>query len=181
MADTNIEAGGESRPQPPGITPRPVLAGERALLLIGGLVLLGMVAVTSVDVLGRYLFNAPLGYAFELTQMGMALLVFCALPSVTLRSEHVTVGLFENWGRGRLQAVRDTIIALLMVVVSLFLAWRLWRLTMRFYDYNDRTAVLGMPTSVFAGLAVVAFALVGVAAIVVMLAAALRIFRRAVQ
>lgn len=133
--------GGESPPPA-----NPILrVADGVFAIVGGIVLFGMMAMTAIDVFGRYFFNAPLGFAFELTQLAMAVLVFAALPSVTLRGQHVTVGLFENAFTGRGRAIRDTILALATAICCAYLAWRLSRLAGRFVGYGEITTVLRVP------------------------------------
>lgn len=181
MTDSLDNTGGAGdepvRPPPPARTPHFLLGAERLLIVLGGLVLFLMMAMTAVDVIGRYIFNAPLGFAYELTQMGMALLVLCALPSVTLRSEHVTVGLFESAFAGRVGQVRDVLVALLVVGISVFLAWRLYLLAARLLAWNDRTPMLGMSTGLFIGLASLAFVLISLAALVILASTLIDLFR----
>lgn len=120
------------------------------LSAIAAATLFGMMAVTAVDVFGRYLFNSPLQGGYELTQLLMISLVFAALPSVTRRGEHITVGLFEKMFRGRARVVRDTIIALVVMIGSAYLAWRLYILAGRFSGFGDTTATSRIPIAPFA-------------------------------
>ncbi|MDY8109184.1 hypothetical protein U0C82_08510 [Fulvimarina sp. 2208YS6-2-32] len=51
------------------------------LALVAALLVMGLIAVTCIDVIGRYLLNRRFGSAYELTQMLLASLVFVALPA----------------------------------------------------------------------------------------------------
>ena len=53
------------------------------------LMLIGLVALTVADVIGRYVLNAPLPGAFELTELMLGALVFAALPIAAFSEEHV--------------------------------------------------------------------------------------------
>jgi TRAP-type C4-dicarboxylate transport system permease small subunit len=59
--------------------------------------LLGLMAVTGLNVIGRYFLNAPLRGAFELTEVLLAALVFSALPLVGRADEHVDVDIVTNF------------------------------------------------------------------------------------
>jgi TRAP-type C4-dicarboxylate transport system permease small subunit len=122
-------------------------------------ILFGMMAVTTVDVLGRYLFNSPLQGGYELTQLLMLSLVFAALPLITRRSEHITVGLFEQAFHGRARNLRDAIIAAVVVMGSAYLAWRLYVLAGRFSSFGDTTATSRIPLAPFAYAGAMALAL----------------------
>ena len=80
----------------------------------------------------------------------MLSLVFAALPSVTRRTEHITVGLFENAFTGWMRAARDTVIALTVAVCAVYLAWRLYVLAGRFDAFGDTTATSRIPIAPFA-------------------------------
>ena len=54
-----------------------------------------MMMLTAVDVAGRYLFNKPLAGGFELTEMMLAALIYCGLPLVSKRREHIVIDTFD--------------------------------------------------------------------------------------
>jgi TRAP-type C4-dicarboxylate transport system permease small subunit len=132
---------------------------------VAAAILFGMMAVTAIDVFGRYLFNSPLQGGYELTQLLMASLIFAALPSVTRRGEHITVGLFENTFTGWLRVFRDGIIAAVIMICSAYLAWRLYVLAGRFSAFGDTTATSRIPIAPFAYAGAAALALCAVAGI----------------
>jgi TRAP-type C4-dicarboxylate transport system permease small subunit len=148
---------------------------DAALCALAGLVLFTMMVITAIDVIGRYFFNAPLGGAFEVTQILMAALVFTALPPVTLRRQHITIGLIEGLFRGRMAHTRDLIVAAIVTVSAAYLAWRLWLLAERFAGRGDETASLAIPLAPVAFGAAVAVALVAAAGLVLAVVSAGRL------
>jgi len=58
----------------PGLTP--AVTGMNTL---GALVVLAMAVIVNIDVIGRWLFNAPLDGAVELTEMGIVAIVYLQL------------------------------------------------------------------------------------------------------
>ena len=58
-------------------------------------VLFVMMMITAVDVAGRYLFSKPLAGGFELTEMMLAALIYCGLPLVSKRREHIVIDTFD--------------------------------------------------------------------------------------
>ena len=60
---------------------------QKTLGLFAAIVLFLMMTITAVDVVGRYFFNKPLAGGFEITEIGLALLIYCALPLVSARRE----------------------------------------------------------------------------------------------
>ena len=95
------------------------------IAFVGGLMLLVMMALTIVDVVGRYIFNSPLGGAGELTELILVSVIFMGLPAVTLEKEHTTVDLFtarmplwtERW--------RALAIGVFSCVILSTIAWQL--------------------------------------------------------
>ena len=150
---------------------RPLAAATRLLQLVAALLLLVMMAVTFVDVIGRYVFNSPLPGAFELTEVLLALVVFVGLPIVTARREHVTVDLLTGRLPGRLrQGLARAALAVTAGVLAVF-AWRLAILGRDYSAYGDATVYLGIPLG---PVAVVMAVLAGISALV----AAVLILRR---
>jgi TRAP-type C4-dicarboxylate transport system permease small subunit len=133
---------------------------------MAALILFAMMSVTAVDVVGRYFLNSPLQGSYELTQLLMLSLVFAALPSVTRRTEHITVGLFENAFTGWMRPARDAVIALLVAVCAVYLAWRLYVLAGRFGAFGDTTATSRLPIAPFAYGGALSMALCAVASLV---------------
>jgi len=98
----------------------PVLACLAAALLFA------LMLLTCVDVGGRYLFNRPVYGGFELTEMLLAAVIFAGLPLVTLRNDHVTVDLFDPVTPDWLFRIQHFVGCAIGVVVTGYLAWRLW-------------------------------------------------------
>ena len=132
------------------------------------LVLFALMAMTCIDVVGRYFLNSPLDGATELTQLMMGLIVFAILPTVCYREEHVSVDLLDlllpdNWTN-----VRQVILNLLMAIMMIVVAWRVWISANFMVDYGDATKFLAIPyapityfIAVMSGAASIAFVLNG--------------------
>lgn len=70
---------------------------ETALVAVAGLCVMAMLAVTSVDVVMRYAFNAPLSWSFDLvTQYLLVAAFFLAFPFALGRRDHVGVDFFAR-------------------------------------------------------------------------------------
>jgi TRAP-type C4-dicarboxylate transport system permease small subunit len=112
---------------------------------VAAAVLFAMMLVVTADVSGRYLFNLPLPAGYEMIQLMMGVLVFAALPLVSRRNEHITVGLLDHLFVGRAHRARLTFVHLCSAVVLGFLGWRLAAHTFRLAARGDATAVLQLP------------------------------------
>ncbi|MFG6565663.1 TRAP transporter small permease [Sulfitobacter sp. 1A13421] len=117
---------------------------ERTLLWISVVTLISMALLTFSDVVGRYVFNAPVGGAFEIIGMGMAVLIFAALPEVTARNEHVSVSLVKFLPEG-LQKFLQLIMAAIVAGSLGVLAWRLLEHANRLHDFGDYAMFTGVP------------------------------------
>ena len=93
--------------------------------LIATLLLLCLMAVTCIDVIGRYFLGAPLYGAFEITEMLLASLIFAGLPLVTLRNDHITVDLLDAFIPDSLFRIQHVVICLICFAATAYLAWRL--------------------------------------------------------
>ena len=124
----------------------------RAILIIGALLLAIMLALTVVDVFGRYILNSPVNGKTELTRFLMAGLIACALPVITARSEHITVDLFDHFFSPRLAALRDVIVdavcALFLLIMCDWLLFRSERL-MKHGNVSDFLEVPLYPVAYF--------------------------------
>ncbi|MBM3352727.1 MAG: TRAP transporter small permease [Betaproteobacteria bacterium] len=115
---------------------------ESALGAAAALTLAAMMALTCVDVVGRYLFTRPIPGALEIVEIMMGLIIFTALPLVTMREEHVTVDLLDALTPDWLLRVQHVASSLLGAGVAGVLAWQLFLRAARMLGYGDTTAVL---------------------------------------
>ena len=122
---------------------------ERLLGLFAAAVLFGMMMVTFVDVVGRYLFNAPLTGAYQVVRGAMAVLMFAGLPLVTVRREHLTIGLLEAAFRGATRRVQTFLVTLLSAIVVSFLAWRLFEQGSYYGDTGEVLDIIRVPIALF--------------------------------
>lgn len=119
----------------------------RVLQSAAAALLFAMMVLTFVDVWGRYVFNAPLPGAFEITELMMAALIFAGLPLVTAAGEHVSVDLLDYSISKNLQRFRDALINLLCAFMLGLLSYRLWLKAIEQVSYGDETAVLNLPVA----------------------------------
>jgi len=136
---TATDAGDKSSEPAAQLWLRLGLGGFAALLLFF------MMALTFVDVIGRYFFNAPVPGGFEMTEVALATLIFAGLPLVTARDEHVTVDLFDRMIPARVRHIRDAGIAVLCGVLLFVISYRVWLKADETVRYGDVTAILEIP------------------------------------
>lgn len=106
--------------------------------------LLAMMGLTFVDVVGRYLFNAPLAGATEVTEIILASLIFAGLPGVTAANQHVTIDLLDNVIPPGVRRILRPVIGLICTTVLGVMAWVVWRHAGRTATAEVQTDVLGI-------------------------------------
>lgn len=111
---------------------------------VAGILLFFIMAVTVIDVVGRYLFNSPLPGGFEITQFLMAALIYSALPSVSRQESHITIDLLDPFTPAAVIPVRQVLVNLIAAVCMGIIAWKLWELAEKIREYGDVTEYLRM-------------------------------------
>src|ERR1043165_9608954 len=101
-----------------------------------------MMCLTFADVVARYLFNRPIRGAFELTELGLLVLIFAGLPLVSHADEHVTMDFIDRILPGRLARLWVQVMHAVCAAIMFFLAWQVWLKAGKLADYGDTTDVL---------------------------------------
>lgn len=113
---------------------------------LAGAALIAMLALTTADVLGRYVFSRPLAGVIELIQYAMVIVVFAALPVVTSREQHISVGLLDGRLHGAGRRIRKGLIAVTCAVVLAVLSWTLFEAAGSMREQGDVIGFLRLPT-----------------------------------
>jgi TRAP-type C4-dicarboxylate transport system permease small subunit len=100
---------------------------SRSAGIFAAVLLFALMAITCIDVIGRYFFNAPLVGAFEMTEVAMALLIYAALPLVTLREEHVSIDLLGTVISQRWRRVQELVVSAVSVALLVLVAWAVFQ------------------------------------------------------
>ena len=109
---------------------------------VAAAVLFAMMALTCVDVVGRYFFSRPVFGGFEITEMLLAAMIFLGLPLVTLRNEHVTVDVLDPITPDWLFRMQHVVACAIGLLSTGYLAWRLWLRADTLYAGGETTAQL---------------------------------------
>lgn len=120
-------------------------AALRALGVIAAAALFAMMALTFVDVIGRYGFHHSIFGAAEIIEYLMMAAVFAGLAIVTARNEHIAVTLLEPVV-GRLMARPQRWMSLAMAAgCTLLIGWQLFEHALDLLRSGKRTPVLELP------------------------------------
>ncbi|HTG98074.1 MAG TPA: TRAP transporter small permease [Burkholderiales bacterium] len=104
--------------------------------------LFGMMVLTFFDVVGRYLLNRPIRGAFEITELGLLVLIFAGLPLVSHADEHVTMDFIDRILPQRFARAWIRVVHAICAAIMFFLAWQVWIKANRIASYSDTTDVL---------------------------------------
>ncbi len=124
----------------------------RLLQWLAAATLFALMAVVSIDVIGRYVINRPLPAGYEMVQALMGLLVFITLPLVSRNNDHIALGLLDKLFSGGADRARRALVHLFSAAVLGFITWRLWVHAGKLAVGRDVTPVLHMPLSPIAWL-----------------------------
>jgi TRAP-type C4-dicarboxylate transport system permease small subunit len=118
---------------------------DGAIGAFAGTVLFLMMALTAVDVVGRYLFNRPFRGSLELTEILMTVMIFAGLPLVTAKGGHVTVDIADVLIPSAVKRWLGFAVHVICAFALSVLAWRLATKAMQLAAYGDTTAALLLP------------------------------------
>ena len=117
--------------------------------IVASALLFSMMVLTFFDVVGRYLLNKPIRGAFEITELGLVVLIFAGLPLVSHADEHVTMDFIDRILPDRIARLWVRAMHLICAAIMFFLAWQVWIKANRIAGYADTTDVLRVPIGPF--------------------------------
>jgi TRAP-type transport system small permease protein len=113
--------------------------------VISGIGLLWLMTLTIVAVVMRYVFNAPILGAQDLSQISLVVVVFPAMAYCGWTGGHVALDLFGS--RVNATALRwiETIIHTTCGVLFAFIAWHTWARARDALRYGEATNLIEIP------------------------------------
>ncbi|WP_169052602.1 TRAP transporter small permease [Pseudooceanicola onchidii] len=121
-----------------------------ALVWLSGLIAAGVMTVTFVGVVMRYVFRNPLMGGFEMIEIGMGLMVFTALPWMIRKGGNIRVTILSERFPPAFARLMDVIGQCLGAALMGFIAWRVWLQGNRLLRYNEVTMELRVPKGLIA-------------------------------
>ena len=118
---------------------------QKILGVVAATVLFLMMVITAIDVVGRYFFNKPLAGGFEITEMGLAMLIYCALPLVSARREHIVIDTLDVFMSKAVKTFLDRLSDSICFLALSGVGYLLFRRAERVAEYGDTTNVLLIP------------------------------------
>ena len=98
--------------------------------------------LTFSDVVARYLLNRPIRGAFEITELGLLVLIFAGLPLVSHADEHVTMDFIDRILTARGRDLWQRGMHGICAAIMFFVAWQAWIKAGKISAYGDTTDVL---------------------------------------
>jgi TRAP-type C4-dicarboxylate transport system permease small subunit len=132
--------------------------------ILGALMLVG-IGITFANVIGRYVFGAPIFWAEEILVFIVIWGVFIGLASITYRGDYLNMDLFSANLHGKPKLVLNVVVAAALVICCTYAAIQSWRVVMLFMASDQRTVSAGIPKALPHAALLVGFALVPIAVI----------------
>ncbi|MBI1200959.1 MAG: TRAP transporter small permease subunit [Rhodopseudomonas sp.] len=101
-----------------------------------------MMMLTFADVVGRYIFAAPIFGAAEMIQFLLAMTIFAGLCLVNARDDHITVELFEPQLDRLFPTSRRIIVQIFSVGMMAVIAYQLFQFALHAEKIGRKTVVL---------------------------------------
>ncbi|RWU21183.1 TRAP transporter small permease [Pseudomonas alkylphenolica] len=124
---------------------RTLLALTQSFALAGGVLLIGLVAMSMVSIVGRKLFSMPIRGDMELVEVGAAIAIAAFLPLCELRGTHIKVDALTSWLPALARDTLDGIGHLLCCAAAWILAWRTWLQMLDSREFGETTTLLAFP------------------------------------
>ncbi|WP_425051140.1 TRAP transporter small permease [Psychromarinibacter sp. S121] len=113
--------------------------------ILGGVVLLAVVAVNVASVVGAMAFNAAVPGDFELTELGVAIAAFSFLPYCQIAGLNVSADIFTARASKFWLSVFSLLGALIALGFGAVLLWRMYYGMIDQRTYDSTTAILSIP------------------------------------
>lgn len=117
----------------------------RWLALLGGAIVLAVVAMTVVSVIGRYFFSLPVRGDFEITELACGVAAFLFFPYTQIQGQNLIADFFSAKMSPRRRTLLDAIHTLIFAAVAAFFGWRLFEGMLDKYASHAKSMLIGIP------------------------------------
>jgi TRAP-type transport system small permease protein len=117
--------------------------------VLAAVALFAIMALTLVDVSGRKLLSQSVPGSLEVTELLMVIVIFAALPLVSLRGEHVLFDSLDALLPPLVRRIQQAVVDVFCAAALFGLAWLMWEKAGQMAEYGDVTAQLKMPLGPF--------------------------------
>ena len=117
--------------------------------VLAGVALFAIMALTFFDVGGRKVLSHSITGSLELTELLMVVVIFAALPLVSMRGEHVVFDSLDPYLPDWVRVVQRALVQALCAVTLLELGVLMWKTGGSFLESGETTAQLTIPKAPF--------------------------------
>ena len=110
--------------------------------LLAAAALFAIMALTFFDVGGRKLLSNSIPGSLELTELLMVVVIFAALPLVSLRGEHIVFDSLDHYLPDSVRKVQRAVMQGLCAAVMLALGGLMWQTGSQYLETGETTAQL---------------------------------------
>lgn len=117
----------------------------RSTAIIGGLVLVGLIMITTVSIIGRSLNIGEITGSYELLEAGVAFAIFSFFPVCQLYGAHASVDIFTARLSGRFNRAIVAFWEIVLTATLILISWRLYEGMLRYIGNGETTLFLQFP------------------------------------
>lgn len=119
---------------------------ESLLNLAGGMAILALVLLATVNILGRWMFSLPVDGYIDWVEQAMAFIAFLGIAYTKRLGGHIRMDILVGHLRGRLLWFMELLSTCLMLGVTLVLIYGSYLHFWRAYDIGDSSLDINLPT-----------------------------------
>lgn len=130
---------------PHSIFGKVLLTLSEAFALLGGVIVIALIAMSVISIIGRKLFAIVVPGDLEIMQMGTAVAVAAFLPYCQMNDDHVRVDFFTAGLPERVRALLESVAAILLSACAVLIAWRTSVAAVDSYESGETSLMVGWP------------------------------------
>ncbi|MFQ5960773.1 MAG: TRAP transporter small permease [Candidatus Methylomirabilales bacterium] len=117
----------------------------RLLAYLGGIMLLWLMGLTVVAVVMRYVFNAPILGAQDISELSLVLVVFFALAHCGWTGGHVAVDLIGTVLKPETLRWTDTLVRAISGLLFVYVTWQTMRQGLDALEFGEASNLVEIP------------------------------------
>jgi len=119
---------------------------ESLMNLLGGIIILALVLLATVNVLGRWFFSEPVNGYIDWVEQVMSAIAFLGIAYTQRLGEHIRMDIVISRLRGRWIWISELLSTSLMLFLSLVLAYGSYLHFQRAWELGDSSLDIDLPT-----------------------------------
>ena len=119
---------------------------EKWLTLLGGIVIMLLVLLATVNVLGRWIFSLPISGYIDWVEQAMAFMAFLGIAYTQRQGGHIRMDILVSHLHGRRLWFTELLSTVLMLLVTLVLIYGSWLHFLRAWLIGDSSLDINLPT-----------------------------------